>query len=81
MNRPDWHDRAACAGMDPEIFWTDDLNGPEFFAAVATCRNCPVKDDCLKTALGHAEAEDTGIWGGTTSTHRQYLRRKMRRAA
>ena len=36
---------------------------------------CPVVTDCLVYALKH---EDHGIWGGTTASERQSIRRKGR---
>lgn len=47
-----WH-RAACVDSDPRIF-EQTQNFQDWTEAKATCRRCPVRDDCLRDALaGH----------------------------
>lgn len=67
----DWVDDAACVGSEPDLFFPDGGTSP---AAVATCRRCPVVDDCLSYALNSAV---DGIWGGTTTKQRIRLRRQL----
>ncbi|HEY7821642.1 MAG TPA: WhiB family transcriptional regulator [Acidimicrobiia bacterium] len=59
-----WRDRAACAGMDTELFVHDyDRPKPE---AVAVCAGCPVQAECAQYAVdlpGHRRAV-VGTWGG-----------------
>lgn len=63
-----WMDRAACAGMDVEWFFTDSL------AAVAkdVCARCPVRVQCLDYAsdMQPRGTGDHGVWGGTTPAER-----------
>jgi len=75
--RPAWFARAACRGMPVNLFFVrgrGDLYDP---AARATCRECPVREECLDWAIAHHE---TGYWGGTTDHDRLRLRR-LRRSA
>lgn len=76
-----WYNRAACAGQP-----TDLLYGPPTetcrsrqerqHAAKAVCRRCPVRSDCLNTAIT-AEA-DVGVWGGKNGKERASERRRRR---
>lgn len=78
----DWRDRAACRGVDPELFFPigrDDVERPEIDAAKQICEGCPVHDECLAYALRTRQPE--GIWGGLTSTERRALARRRARTA
>jgi WhiB family redox-sensing transcriptional regulator len=66
-----WRDGALCAETDPELWHTE--NGRGAAKAIDICRRCPCIEPCLQHALDHHE---TGIWGGTTESKRQKLRRK-----
>jgi len=70
----DWQAWGACRGLDPGIFFP----GPEddYEEALAVCRTCRVREECLQYALENRER--FGIWGGTTERQR---RRLMRRSA
>ena len=41
-----WRERVACAGKDPEIFFSDNAN-----QAKRICARCPVQIECLEFAL------------------------------
>lgn len=69
-----WVRRAACRGMDPAIFFP--LTDEEAEQALAVCRGCSVRQECLEYAL--AAKERYGVWGGTTERER---RRILRRSA
>lgn len=62
---PAWMSKAACVGMDPELFYLDK-SAP--FATSArqivkeTCAACPVREDCLNYAIDNGET--WGIWSG-----------------
>lgn len=73
--RPDWRDRAACAGQPHALFFPTG-EGTERAAeqAKAICAVCPVTDECLEYALETNQV--SGIWGGTTESERKSLRRK-----
>jgi WhiB family redox-sensing transcriptional regulator len=69
----DWVDRAACAGMDSDLWFLDDHTG-SYGEARAVCAACPVRVDCLDYAvenrIGH------GLWGGLNPVQRRQLRRQ-----
>jgi WhiB family transcriptional regulator, redox-sensing transcriptional regulator len=72
-----WRSKAACQGLDPEIFFPlDDEDGT---AAKAVCDTCPVHEACLEHALGYREKE--GVWGGATERERRRIIRQRRRTA
>lgn len=58
----EWKDRAACQGMDTELFfdkYEEDVNVRA--ATEDVCMNCPVVRDCLATGVSQ---KGTGVWGG-----------------
>jgi len=70
-----WQEQAACAGMDTNIFF-GVADTVEQQTALETCRACPVRTDCLDTALARVRDEDYGVWGGTTSAERDRMRNR-----
>lgn len=79
-----WRLRAACRGMDPEIFYREKKLpgqiGPHTYdVARAICAACPVRPECLEyaldlpTSIGHF-----GFWAGTTDKERRRLRARRR---
>lgn len=68
-----WRDDAACRER-PSAWFTDPADETEVTEALATCTNCPVRADCLTTALSHPAIGDTGILGGTTEQTRHRVR-------
>jgi WhiB family redox-sensing transcriptional regulator len=68
--RANWIAQAACAGVDPDLFFPS--KGEASDAAKALCAGCPVKGECLAFALDH---HCQGIWGGTSERERARLRR------
>lgn len=72
-----WDARAACADMDPAIFFPPV--GRSCALARAICAGCPVKRECLDHAL--ATGERYGVWGGTTVRERRRMRQARRQAA
>jgi WhiB family redox-sensing transcriptional regulator len=72
-----WRKRAACRGIDPEVFYpVDDEEAEE---AKAVCEGCPVRMACLEHALAHRERE--GVWGGSTERERRRILRQRRKSA
>lgn len=76
----DWRDYAACAGMDPEMWFAMYLArgrlAPKTLRALEICRSCPVKADCLADALALASAMNyavPGVWGGTIEAERMKM--------
>ena len=79
-----WHHWALCADSDLEpAAWTDRADDMQWGrsdanrAALDTCNRCPVKADCLATAMRFEPANGityrSGIWGGTTPAQRTAL--------
>lgn len=73
----EWLERAACAGVDPALFFPG--RGEETKSARAICAGCPVREDCLEYAL--RTGEKFGIWGGKSERERRRLRRARLRGA
>lgn len=70
--RPNWFDRAACKGEDPTLWHPDGTDNQRAAAqAIAICKRCPVRIDCLEHAL--ANDEWLGVWGGTQPSERHRI--------
>jgi WhiB family redox-sensing transcriptional regulator len=67
-----WQDRALCRQTDPEAFFPE--KGGSTREAKAVCLRCPVRAECLESALEHDER--FGIWGGTSERERRRLKRR-----
>ena len=74
-----WRKRAACRGLDAEIFYPETDDEADADAAKAVCGGCPVRQACLEHALAHRERE--GVWGGTTERERRRILRQRRKSA
>jgi WhiB family redox-sensing transcriptional regulator len=74
----EWQHRAACAGDNPEKWFslTTTFN-PDYEDAVEICSWCPVRIECLKTAL--TDKIEFGIWGGLTPEQRKRLDKRLSR--
>ncbi|MFF3775755.1 WhiB family transcriptional regulator [Streptomyces sp. NPDC002232] len=69
--------RAACADVDPELFFPTGDNGPTLLQeqeAKAVCRRCPLQAPCLQGALDRGET--AGVWGGMSERERRSLKRR-----
>src|SRR3990172_2342238 len=73
---PEWHTKAACFGTEAPFFFPPDSPVSEDAAVKdarqAFCDHCPVRKDCLDSALLNG---DVGIWAGLTTFQRNQLRR------
>jgi WhiB family redox-sensing transcriptional regulator len=67
-----WQERAACYGLDPEIFFP--TTEEEASLALSYCAICAVREVCLAWALKNGERY--GVWGGTTEQQRRRLLRQ-----
>ena len=56
LERPNWMLRAACRGMDPDLFFPE--RGEITDACKTICRGCPVRLDCLDYAMVNGEHHD-----------------------
>ena len=72
-----WRQRAACRGVDPDIFYP--VTDEDSEDAKAICRACPVQQACLEWALQSREKD--GVWGGATERERRRILRRRRRTA
>jgi WhiB family redox-sensing transcriptional regulator len=68
-----WQERAACYGLDPEVFFptTEEEAG----LALSYCGVCRVRELCLAWAVQNGERY--GVWGGTTEQQRRRLIRRV----
>ena len=68
-----WQDRAACFGIDPDVFFpiSEEEAGP----ALAYCGACRIREDCLAWALKNGERY--GVWGGLTEQQRRRIARQV----
>ena len=55
-----WADRAACKGMNPNLFRPG--RGGDTITPKAICARCPVQQDCLEFSV--STNQRVGIWGG-----------------
>lgn len=82
----DWRDRAACQGMDTNLFFPETykpVSLPDqrrLRLAVATCEGCPVRLECLAEAMT-SPRRTFGIWGGLNENQRDHRKRRKRRKA
>lgn len=72
-----WRSKAACNGLDPQIFYPE--TDEDEALAKTVCSGCPVQGACLEYALGRREKE--GVWGGCTERERRRIIRQRRRSA
>lgn len=72
-----WRNRAACQGVDPDIFFP--VSDEDAAQAKAICAECPVREACLEWAL--ATRERDGVWGGATERERRRMIRQRRKTA
>lgn len=71
--RPD----RACAGQDPEIFFSD--HKPDIALAIDLCNTCPHETDCLDWAL--TTGQTFGVLGGKTAGQRYTILKKRQEAS
>ena len=69
LGRPGWHALAACAGVGPDVFFSEEPEALD--AARRLCRRCPVALECAEAGMG----ERYGVWAGTTPAERRRARR------
>ena len=77
MNQMSWRQKAACKGVDPEIFYP--VSEEEADVAKAICAECAVRQPCLEYALANRERD--GVWGGATEKERRRILRQRRKTA
>ena len=76
-----WRDRAACCGVDPELFFAIGNTGPALLQieeAKAVCRRCEVVEPCRSWAV--ESRQEDGVWGGQSADERRAVKRRNARA-
>jgi WhiB family redox-sensing transcriptional regulator len=76
-----WRDRAACLGVDPEMFFPIGSTGPalvQLEEAKAVCRRCEVVEPCLRWAT--ESRQEDGVWGGLSADEHRAVKRRNARA-
>ncbi len=93
MSKGEWQERAACRGVDLEVFFphlepgrkVGDQQSAKVDRAKAFCFDCPVSRQCLTLALtaegGRHESHRFGVFGGLTPAERAALRPNLRETA
>ena len=76
-----WTERAACRGVDTEIFFPEALYPTNRVLANMhakqareICARCPVRIECLDEAMRRNERH--GIWGGLLRHERERLKKR-----
>lgn len=73
-----WRNQAKCAN-DPnvtlELFFPDQPKWNHSQRVWQYCEDCPVRIDCLETALELPYHQDAGWWGGLSLKDRNRIRR------
>lgn len=73
----DWRRRAACRGLDANLFFTERGGNDAVANAKAVCRSCPSLHECAVTAI--CDPQLKGVWGGLTQKQRDAARSAMGR--
>lgn len=72
--KPDWQDDADCSTLPFSVFFGSGeapMSSRQVESARQICNRCPVKTDCLFTAL--QKKEQHGVWGGLSPRQRSNL--------
>jgi len=72
----EWRDNAACRKHPTSWWYPDGYAAADCRDAITICATCPVRDDCLTTAMRRVERH--GIWGGLTPKQRDRIRHRFR---
>jgi WhiB family redox-sensing transcriptional regulator len=81
VNPHAWRDVAACRGQPTSWFFAERGGVPTTANALAICRGCPVRLDCLDDALAFEAGERVafGVRAGFTAAERiAMIRRRPR---
>lgn len=76
-DKPEWMDKAACAGQPLSTFIPEAESAKGLQNARQWCDACPVRQACLMWATLY---RTEGYWGGTSTFQRNQLRRVRTRA-
>lgn len=70
----EWREKAACMGVDPELFFPSRNEDHSLREAKKVCKTCPVKGECLEQGL----KERWGVWGGKSQRELRKIRNKRK---
>mgnify|MGYP002641453066 FL=1 len=76
MNLNGQYGKAACAGIDTDMFYEDDVRTPNSHITRTfreMCSGCEILADCGEWAIKH---ERWGFWAGMTPADRDKIRKK-----
>lgn len=66
-----WAERAACRGLDPDVFQANRGDNKKIRRAKDICEQCPVIMECREYSFHLAETFDTyGVFGGLSRNER-----------
>lgn len=71
----EWRQHALCRGLDGNIFFPE--RGHSMLPAYAVCRGCPVRMECLESAVTSGK-DKWGIRGGFTPEERKKIYKRVR---
>jgi len=74
-----WRDKAACRGMETNLFFPERGDNTAIKQAIEVCYGCEVRLECLAFAMQFLVSELPGIWGGKSHRQRRRLRWEMDR--
>ena len=75
MKKPWQFEGASCWGIETDYFFPENQGRTEEnVLAQKICRSCVWQKECLTYALHYRVV---GIWGGTTTTQRDNLRKQL----
>lgn len=72
----EWRAESACREEPKWLFYVPKGEHPTM--ALAICRRCPVREECLTFALDHHI--ESGVWGGRTELQRRVIARQRRKS-
>lgn len=71
----EWRQHALCRGLDGGIFFPE--RGHSMLPAYSVCRGCPVRMECLESAVTSGK-DKWGIRGGFTPEERKKIYKQVR---
>ena len=76
IGRPPWQTQALCRGKGTRDFFLKRGETSKLWSIrQEICEHCPVRYDCLESALIHDDKH--GIWGGLGEPERDRVRRSL----
>jgi len=74
-----WQERAACRGIDADVFFPRGISEKRFDKAKEICATCTEREACLNLVIRLEPFEDRwGVFGGLTPAER-IQERKLRK--